>query len=107
MNIQFNYLYRDAGNFKLFGNVVLANPEDLATDDLEGQIRRALIDETFFVAKQVHLPSLRFADFLPNLDHDWHEFESLIETDREATDSRRRTAKALAEALSNAVVSHD
>ncbi len=31
-NIQFNYIYRDAGNYKVFGYVVFANPQELSLE---------------------------------------------------------------------------
>ena len=102
MNIQFSYLYRDAGNFKRFGSVTLANPEGLAPSILEKKIREVLIDGLYFVAEGVFLPSLRFPDYLPELDHNWHEFECISESTNGGTDPLGRTASRLVEHFGNA-----
>ena len=68
------YLYRDAGNFKFFGEVIREGKID--RDDLK------LIDNLYFVASDLGFPDLRRKlwdefgyDF--HLDHDWHELISL------------------------------
>ncbi|MGQ4660861.1 hypothetical protein [Lysobacter sp. F6437] len=76
----FEYLYRDAGNYKTHACVLLrgrANDEDLAA------IRRALDDGTF-IPQRVGLPSLHEqhwrdcgSGFDDELDHPLHEFAGL------------------------------
>jgi hypothetical protein len=46
-NIKFNYLYRDAGNYKQFGNIVLSNLNNIALDLIEDIVRGNLIDGEF------------------------------------------------------------
>ena len=45
-----------------------------------------LIEAQWFIAKDLELPSLFFTEFSWNeeLDHNWHEFQDLEETDEEA-----------------------
>lgn len=48
MNIKFNYLYRDAGNYKTFGFVIFANPNSILIEEAEKKFRNSLIDSEFF-----------------------------------------------------------
>ena len=75
MNIEFSYLYRDAGNFKNFGTVVFANKNQTSLEKLNEMIKQRLVDEMFFDAVNTSVPSLFFDDYDEELDHDWHEFE--------------------------------
>ena len=91
MNIRFEYLYRDAGNNKLWGDVVFANPEHLSIEELTGMAEAGLIDGLNFVAREVKVPELRFPDYDQELDHDWHEFHALELTSDAPADSEMRT----------------
>ncbi|MEO5798539.1 MAG: hypothetical protein ABIS00_03760 [Gemmatimonadales bacterium] len=78
---RFEYLYRDAGNYKGRGHVLLLGT---ATPDNEEAIRAALIDRLWFVAEEVGLPTLYHlvregGEADPGLDHGWHEFVGLGE----------------------------
>jgi hypothetical protein len=79
MNIRFNYLYRDGGNYKQYGSFVFSNPHHRASREVEQSIRSALIDGEFFNVSQWQLPDLREQEWDDELDHDWHEFESVQE----------------------------
>jgi hypothetical protein len=91
MNIKFNYLYRDAGNYKTYGFVVFQNPDKLQIDQIEPILRSKLIDEVFFDPKILGVPALSHSEFSysSEMDHSWNEFESLEETDENAVDNRR------------------
>src|SRR3569623_572761 len=78
-NIQFNYLYRDGGNYKNWGSVVFANPDNYSLAEAEAIIKRRLIDEEFFYAEEWGLPDLR-GDISID-DPTWHEYVSLEFTD--------------------------
>src|SRR5690349_15670301 len=72
----FDYLYRDAGNFKAFGTVILKGRVEPAERDL---IHSRLSSGEFFVAEQVGVPPLyeelyRWSGGPIDLDHCWHEF---------------------------------
>jgi hypothetical protein len=79
-NIKFNYLYRDSGNYKQFGNIVLSNLNNIAVDLIEDIVRGNLIDEEFFDAHKWGVPLLLF-DTKNEDDHEWHEFERIEMTD--------------------------
>ena len=87
-NIQFSYLYRDAGNYKLYGQVVFGNPENIALEEIRNIINAHLIDGEFFEAKKWRVPELKFEDYLPEVDHSWYEFEDVELTSIENSDNR-------------------
>lgn len=87
-NIRFSYLYRDAGNYKLYGQVVFVNPENIALEEIRNRINAHLIDGEFFEAKKWGVPELKFENYLPELDHNWCEFEEIASSSLEITDER-------------------
>lgn len=88
MNIEIDYLYRDAGNNKLRGSTVFTNAEYKQIEEIERKIRESLIDELFFVPEEVGIKPLRFDTYDPELDHGWHEYSgaSLTETQASSKD---------------------
>lgn len=72
-NIRFVYLYRDAGNYKQHGEVILSNETLLTVEEVDLQIRCLLSDGSFFIAQQVQVEE-RFFDVVNEDDHPWHEF---------------------------------
>lgn len=69
LNIQLSYLYRDAGNYKLFGQVIFRNPENLSIDEIKSKIQVKLIEGEFFNAEKWGLPALQFENYLQDMDH--------------------------------------
>ena len=90
-NARFEYLYRDASNYKAWGSVVFAGE---MTDDLACRLLRALESTEFFIAHQVRIPEL-FRGLqswpLEQDDHCWHEFSCIEATNETANDRHRRT----------------
>lgn len=75
----FNYLYRDAGNYKGYGSVLLFGE---ATPANEALVRSRLIEGNWFVAERIPIPTLFHVvreDGPPDPaeDHEWHEFVGL------------------------------
>jgi hypothetical protein len=75
-NIKLTYLYRDAGNYKTWGEVVFSNPIGLTPIEVTCKLEQVSPDG-LFIADQVRLPEL-----LPYLtgnlspdDHCFHEFD--------------------------------
>lgn len=87
-NIKFNYLYRDAGNYKIFDSFIFTNLYSKNLESIELAIRSNLIDGEYFIPEKWNIPRLSFGDYLPELDHDFHEFESIDETDEYALCNR-------------------
>lgn len=83
-NLKLSYLYRDAGNFKIFEQAVLANPEALDIKWVEEQIVNNLIDGEYFVPEQWGLRRPQFPDYDPELDHEWCEFEKIAYSEDQA-----------------------
>ncbi|SFS95730.1 hypothetical protein SAMN04487890_10784 [Mucilaginibacter polytrichastri] len=57
-NIQFNYLYRDAANYKKFGFQIFQNPDHISQEMLEGLIKTKLIDGEYFYANDWQISDL-------------------------------------------------
>jgi hypothetical protein len=89
MNVCFEYLYRDAGNYKLWGEVVFTNKQGLTIDKIEEKIRRLLIDNEYFEAEKIGIPVLRFEIHDPELDHQLHEFVRVTAPSVQAGESGR------------------
>lgn len=102
MSIRLEYLYRDAGNYKNWGEIVFANRNGHDVASLEEQARSVLIDGDFFVASKASVPDLHFDEHIGHLDHDWHQFDSLTATDDKITDEKRRDIADFLEALEQA-----
>lgn len=89
-NTVFEYLYRDAGNFKTYGQLILGG----RSPDAEHAIRGCLDGGSHFVAEQIGIPSLcpehwaSVGEGPSDLDHAYHEFVRL----RAAIESDRSTA---------------
>ena len=86
-NLKFEYLYRDAGNYKQFGFVVLKNPSKIDPENATRQIRPYLIDGEFFYPEKIQVPCLEKYEFDPEMDHDWHEFDKFSLTDEKPTEA--------------------
>jgi len=86
-NIKFNYLYRDAGNYKEFDSLIFTNKDSLSIECIELTIRKKLIEGEYFIPEKWNVPRLSFENYSPDLDHDYHEFESLEETNDNPTES--------------------
>ena len=81
MNTRVFYMYRDASNYKFHGAVVL---EGLVTEE---QIRPHLHEGQYFISGDVGLPDLHptYCTFDADLDHPWHELNSVKPTGMEPT----------------------
>ena len=100
MNIRMEYLDRDAGNYKSWGAVVVANaPNPLTPDEVEAGARAVLIDGGWFVASAAGLPDLRCDEWDDEHDHDWHELHGFSEMDELPDDPRGRDIRGLLGAL--------
>lgn len=73
------YLYRDAGNYKLYEESVITNPDNLEFHEFENWFRSQLIDGMFFVPHDFGLVKPQFPIYNPELDYDWCEFICLKE----------------------------
>ena len=88
LNIKFKYLYREAGNFKIFGFVLFSNPKKLSIDTIQSGIISKLISGEFFENEKMGLPALHFEIFDSDLDHGWHELDGIETTSERQNDFR-------------------
>jgi len=84
-NIKFSFLYRDAANYKTFGEVVFANPENLPLASIRQTIVDACNADQNFEPVRWGIPNIRTKPYDPDLDHDWFEFENVEETEEGST----------------------
>jgi hypothetical protein len=77
----FEYLYRDAANFKAWGSILL---EGVMSPEDERSLRECFVDGIFFDAEKLGVPSLRKelwlesgSGYTDELDHGWHEFSEV------------------------------
>lgn len=97
MSTSFEYLYRDAANYKVFETVVLCGAlrmEDLTPFLHEGD---------FFIPSQVGLMDLQ-PSLKTEFDHGWHEIVEVKPTDEEVTTPL--TAAKLAASFRAAAANH-
>src|ERR1700753_3721066 len=87
-NIRFNYLFRDADNYKLFGSEVFSNKGRLPLAVIKDVIKSSLIDRKFFYPSEWRLPFLTAEDGWGMMETDWCEFESVELTKDEVTMGR-------------------
>lgn len=98
VNIRFNYLYRDASNFKKWASVIFANPDSLSIDDITGSLRSNFLPDQLFVAHQIRVPqAFLFMEYPLTIDdHCFHEFHSVEPTSEATNDMFDRSILAFA-----------
>jgi len=81
----FEYLYRDASNFKAFGQLLLAGKVSV---EYIAELRSYLDYGEYFVAEQVNIPTLysqlwKYSNGPTLADHAFHEFSALRAANKE------------------------
>lgn len=100
MNTRFHYLYRDASNYKQWGEVVFTG----CACSLEPRLVAALDRQEFFIADHVRLPELFFTEGPSDSDdHCFHEFDSCETTDVPADDRHQRSIDEFVQEVEDAV----
>lgn len=88
LNLKLNYRYRDASNYKQFGSVIFSNPYYLTPRIAEKALVEKLISSEFFIPQKWGLQKLHHHPYDPEVDHEYHEFESFEWTEEKVTDDR-------------------
>ena len=85
MNTRIEYMYRDASNYKAYGEAVLRGT---ISESEKGAIGKALYDGEFFIPEAVGLDSLVGILGEPDeeQDHPFHTIEGFSETEDSPTD---------------------
>ncbi len=86
MNTKLEYLYRDAGNNKKWGEVVFTNHKSINLGQLKSMFKEVLIKKEFFIARQSGLPELSFQKPDKELDHGWYEYSEISSTIEQEND---------------------
>lgn len=81
-SILFNYLYRDAGNYKVYGSIILANPDNRSLGEIVLEIKRHLISEQYFDPDKLGIPRLQHKKWNSELDHSWNEYSGIEYTSK-------------------------
>jgi hypothetical protein len=102
MNVRFEYLYRDAGNFKNWGEVVFSNPHNINSILVVAMAEKVLIDQAYFVATKADVPDLHFKEHDEQLDHGWHEFHACQPTEDAPNDPQGRNIEKFIDSLRDA-----
>jgi hypothetical protein len=78
-NIKFSYLYRDAGNYKKWADVVFSNPDGLTLEAVTKALEDAFLQDGLFIAHQIRIPEVFLFDQgdASSDDHCFHEFDSV------------------------------
>lgn len=92
-NIQFNYVYRDAGNYKNWAEIVFDNPDELTCQVVMKIFRDAFSPDGLFIANQIRVPDafLYTRGDANSDDHCFHEFDSVDSTAKAPTDRLSRS----------------
>ena len=105
--IRFNYLYRDAGNFKSWGEIYFSNPDKLVLKSIDEQLRCAFDQEVFFIAHQISVPEIflyKEGGLISN-DHCFHEYDSVELVENKAFSLDPRSMKLFIQVVENVAVS--
>lgn len=92
MNVEFNYRYRDFGNFKKYGSVVFGNRAGIPLEKIHQALLQLTGDEEAFVASELAIPEMFFTEFpySPRLDWEMHEYCGVSETNAQVDDTLLR-----------------
>lgn len=85
MNIKLSYLYRDGGNYKQFNDEIFTNTNNLEITFVQQEVKKCLIDGEWFYVDQWGLKDMHVHPWDNEIDHTWHEFDYLEETNEKPT----------------------
>lgn len=92
-NIKFSYLYRDAGNYKKWADVVFSNQDEVALESVARSLKAAFLQDGLFIADQIRIPEAFLFDRgdTTSDDHCFHEFNSVEISPDDANDQYSRS----------------
>ena len=85
MNIKLSYLYRDGANYKQYNEEVYGNKDNLPIEHIRDTLKSYLIEGEWFFAKVWDLKDMHYYPYDDEIDHDYHEFGEVEETDEPVT----------------------
>ena len=92
-NAEFEYLYRDASNYKFRNSITFANPSAIILEEADKWIQHLLGSQVLFIASQIRVPEMfPFLNDEPTEDdHCYHEFASIRPTTEAQNDTYGRS----------------
>ncbi len=92
-NIKFGYLYRDAGNYKKWANVIFSNPDGLTPETVRNALKDSFLQDGLFIAHQIRIPQafLFGQGDATSDDHCFHELDSVEASLESPNDSYSRS----------------
>jgi hypothetical protein len=92
-NVNFSYLYRDAGNYKKWATIVFSNPDRLTLKAATEALKAAFLHENLFVAHQIRVPEafLFSRGNATSDDHCFHEFSAVDASIEDPNDPHSRS----------------
>lgn len=105
-NVKFNYLYRDTGNYKSWGEIIFTNPTRLSVDEIDNRLRKSFFHNELFIADQIGIPQVFMYSqgSATTDDHCFHEYDSVELTDEESNDLDKRTIQNFLEQIEMAAI---
>ena len=85
INVKFHYLYRDGANYKQYNFEVFSNNDGLLIEEIESHIKSALIEDSWFYTDKWRLKDIHLYNWDESIDHRWHEFDFVENTNEMAT----------------------
>ena len=86
-NMSFQYLHRDEGNYKIFGEIIFPNQKKINPEKAEEVLRQKLIDSEFFYPSENGIPLFPEHSGLFYFS-EWYELQTFSRTTKESTDKR-------------------
>lgn len=87
-NLEFEYIHRDEGNYKIFGSIIFANPSNISPEEANEIIKDKLIDEQYFYPKDAKIPLFNVHSGTGIYFSDWYEYLEVSPTNTSSTDKR-------------------
>lgn len=87
-NLEFEYLHRDEGNYKIHGSIILRNSQQLTPSKATALINEKLIDSQYFYPKDAKISPFKEHTGIGTLFTDWYEFSQFSMTAKSPTDPR-------------------
>lgn len=96
-------MYRDASNYKAFGNVIFTNLGNINLTDINISLLNYFSNDRLFVASQIRIPEvfLYLKDNLTVDDHCFHEYMSVKFTTETENDKHGRSINEFIKEIGN------
>ena len=88
INLRFEYLHRDGGNYKIFGSIIIKNIDKISPLKATALVEKILIDTEYFYPKEAKIPLFEEHTKDSKFFTDWYEFDKFSLTDENPSDSR-------------------